>query len=375
MDAFEQNKYSEAAFFKLMLSNFVIVSYGTITAIDFDSVEVTLSVSNKKFADKVNCTFMSLGNEQFSLSFKPAINMQVVVFSPHKGANGMYESFKQLKTKTGTNFISTGSSAVYSSQQAFCFPLLKLTSLALSSLLVDNKIITLELAHSLVSSINGTVDIIINNDTVIEFNEGSKHTRNFEGDLEETFGMVEGSEGTEKQGTYLYEETYGKYSTVKKNFESGLDIVVGKAYEKPFLENKGSLIDSSAPVTIELGANAPATMSFGSPVTINLDEEAPLTLVYGDDLIKITVDKDTGFDISVTGSKEINLSAKSGKLKFSNSNGSLKDIFDKIADMCSTITTIGPNVVPAVPYAAGVDPATAAKFSVELKAFVAGILK
>ena len=77
MDAFEKSKYSEAAFFKLMLSNSVIVSYGTITAIDLDSVEVALSVSNKNFAEKINCTFMQLGNEQFSLSFRPEIGISI----------------------------------------------------------------------------------------------------------------------------------------------------------------------------------------------------------------------------------------------------------------------------------------------------------
>ena len=191
MDAFERRKYSESAFFKLMLSNSVIVSYGNITAIDLDSVEVTLSVSNKTFADKINCVFMQLGNEQFALSFRPEIGMRVIVFSPHKGAPGMFDSSAQLKAKTGKNFISTTSPTLYSSQQSFCFPLIKATTSALSSLLIDNNILTLELAHSLISSVNGNINLLINKDTVIEFNEGTKHIKNCEGSLEENIGYYE----------------------------------------------------------------------------------------------------------------------------------------------------------------------------------------
>ena len=364
MDAFEQGKYSEAAFFKLMLSNSVIVSYGTITAIDLDSVEVTLSVSDKNFAEKISCTFMNFGNDQFLLSFKPVINMRVVVFSPHKGTSGMYDSFSQLKAKTGKNFISTGSPTVYSSQQAFCFPLMKSTSAALSSLLIDNNILSFELAHSLVSSLDGTVNLLINKDTTIEFNEGSKHTKNYEGNLEETFGMVQGANGTEKQGTYVYRETYGKFSSVEKNYESGLNVKVGKAYEKPFLTEKGELLDSSAPVTIEFGTQAPLMLKHG----------APLTLTFGDSVMTITADSENGLDIALTGTTKVTISAQTGKLKFNNSMGSLKDILDKIADLFTNMTTIGPNVVPGAPYTAAATPATTA-LAAELKTLVAGIFE
>lgn len=372
MDAFERRKYSEAAFFKLMLSNSVIVSYGIITAVDLDTVEVTLSVSSKNFADKVSCTFMQLGNEQFSLSFKPEINMRVVVFSPHKGATGMFDSSVQLKAKTGKNFISTGAPVIYSSQQAFCFPLMKATSSALSSLLVDNNILTLEVAHSLISSINGDINLLINKDTVIEFNEGTKHVKNCEGNLEETFGMVQGISGTEKEGDYIYKKTYGKFSSVEKNYESGAKITVGKAYEKPFLADKGALLDSSAPVTMEFGASAPATLSFGAPVA--LQNNAPLTLTFGESVLVITADAENGLDIALTGSTKVNISAAAGKFSFSNSTGSLKDILDKVADLFTNMTTIGPNVVPGSPYTAGATPATAA-LATELKTLVAGLLE
>lgn len=356
MDAFELRKYSEAAFFKMMLSNSVIVSYGTITAIDLDCVEVTLSVSSTNFADKISCTFMQLGNELFSLSFKPKIGTRVVVFSPHKGAPEMYDSSAQLKAKTGKNFISTGSPAVYSSQQAFCFPMIKSTSSSLSSLLVDNNIITLEIAHSLVTSINGAVSLIINEDTAIEFNEGTQHIRNCEGDMDESFGMIQGADGVEKEGTYTYKETYGKYSSVEKNYESGAKITVGKAYETPFLADKGELVDTAGPVVIELSAAAPVTLTFGdSQVTIKADTEA-------------------GLDIALKGALKINVTAETGKFTLSNGTTSLKAVLDKIADLFSNITTIGPNVVPGAPYAAASDPATLA-LATELKTLIAGLLE
>ena len=356
MDAFEQNKYNEDAYFKLMLSNSVIVSYGTITAIDFDSVEVTLAVSNRNFADKINCTFMNLGNDQFSISFKPAISMKVVVFSPHKGTNGMYDSFLQMKSKTGKNFISTGSPAVYSSQQSFCFPLMKSTSSALSSLLIDNGIMSLQMTHDLVGNIKGVVDLFINNDTTIELNEGTKHIRNTEGDLIETCGMVEGISGTEKQGTYLYEETYGKFSTVKKNYESGAEITIGKAYEKPFLDNKGALVDSSAPVTINLGSTA------------------PVTLTFGDTAMTIALDSTDGIDITLTGTAKVSLVTAAGKFKIGNDTATLKVILDKIADLFTNMTTIGPNVVPGAPYTAAATPATAT-LAAEIKTLAAGLFE
>lgn len=372
MDAFEKRKYSEAAFFKLMLSNSVIVSYGTVTAIDLDNVEVTLSVSSKNFAEKISCVFMQLGNEQFSLSFRPEISMRVIVFSPHKGAPGMYSSFEQLKSKTGKNFISTGSPAIYSSQQSFCFPLMESTSSALSSLLVDNNVLTLEIAHSLITSINGSVNLFVSKDTVIELNEGTNHTRNYEGNMEETFGMVQGISGTEKEGDYIYKKTYGKFSSVEKNYESGAKITVGKAYEKPFLADKGALLDSSAPVTMEFGASAPVTLSFGAPVA--LQNNAPLTLTFGESVLVITADAENGLDIALTGSTKVNISAAAGKFSFSNNTGSLKDILDKVADLFTNMTTIGPNVVSGAPYTAGATPATAA-LATELKTLVAGLLE
>jgi hypothetical protein len=356
MDAFELRKYSEAAFFKLMLSNSVIVSYGTITAIDLDSVEVTLSVSSKNFADKISCTFMQLGNELFSLSFKPKIGTRVVVFSPHKGAPEMYDSSAQLKAKTGKNFITSGSPAVYSSQLAFCFPMVKSTSSALSSLLIDNNIMTLEVAHSLVTSINGDINLVINKNTTVEFNEGTQHIKNCEGNMEESFGMVQGANGIEKAGTYVYKETYGKHSSVEKNYESGAKITVGKAYETPFLEDKGELGDVAGPVTIELGTAAPVTLTFGdSQITIKADTEA-------------------GLDIALKGALKINLTAETGKFTISNSASSLKDVLDKIADLFTNLTTVGPNVVVGVPYAAASDPATVA-LAAELKTLIAGLIE
>ncbi len=356
MDAFEFNKYNEDAYFKLMLSNSVIVSYGFISAIDLNTVEVTLTVTNKNFPDKINCTFMNLGNEQFALTFKPAVNMRVVVFSPNKATNGMYETIEQIKKKEGKGYIKTGVPAVYSSQHSFCFPLMRSTSQALSSLLVANDVMTLEVAHDLVSSINGVVDLFISNDTAIEFNEGTKHTRNYEGDLTETFGMVEGISGVEKSGAYAYEETYGKYSTVKKNFESGAQITVGKAYQKPFLANKGSLVDSSAPVTIELGTGA------------------PLTLTFGENSMTVTADAENGLDIILTGALKVSLTADAGKFSIANTSGSLKTIMDKIADLFTNMTTIGPNVVPGAPYTAAATPATAT-LAAEIKTLVAGLLE
>jgi len=341
MDAFEYNKFNEDAFFKLMLSNAVIVSYGFITAVDYNTVEVALAVSSSNFADKVSCTFMNIGNEQFALALKPVVNMRVVVLSPNKAANGMYESYTQLKAKEGRGYIRTNTPAVYSSQQAFCFPLMKSTAQALSSLLVDNAGMSLEVAHSLTASINGMIDLHINKDTLIELQEGTKHIRNCEGDLEETFGMVQGIGGAEKPGTYVYKETYGKFSSVEKNYESGAVINVGKTFEKPFLENKGAAVDSSAPVTLVFGKNAPVNFTASAPVTLNLSGTTPVTLNFGGTAVSIKVDKTTGLDIKVTGSAPVKIMAETGLVKIGNGAGTVATILNDILTLLDSFITVG----------------------------------
>lgn len=355
MDAFEYNKFNSSAYFKKLLSTSTIVSYGFISAVDFDGVIVTLAVTGNREAEKVKCTFMNLGNEAFSLSLKPVKGMKVMVLSPNKAAEGMYNT---------KSVIQSSSPSIYSSQFAFCIPVMKSTSQALSALIIDNETITTEVKQEFLSSLYGTVEIDLYNDSSIELHEDTEHFRGCYGNMEQTFGMVEGASGAEKPGAYVYKETYGKHSSVEKNYESGFKTVIGKAYEKPFLADKGELLDSSAPVTIELGTGAPATLKFGSSVNIS----------FGEDVITISADETGGLDIAVTGAGKVSFSAASGKLNFNNSAGSLKDIVDKVADLISGLTTIGPNVVAGAPYTATATPATAA-LSAELKTFAALILE
>jgi hypothetical protein len=339
MDAFERNKFNESSFTKHVLANSTIVSYGFISAIDFNTVTVTLSVSDSSTAEKVTCTFMTLGNEHFSISLKPVINMRVLVLSPNKSAAGMYDSFVEMNAKQGRNYIFTGSPAIFSAQNAICIPIQKSSAVALSSLIIDDIALTAEIKQDLLLSLFSSLELDILGDTNIELHEGTEHFRGNYGNLTETFGMVEGASGTEKEGTYLYEETYGKYSTVKKNYESGADIVIGKSYETPFLEDKGELVDSSAPVTINFGGTA------------------PVTLVFGESVITIQANTTDGIDIALTGSAKVNITAVDGKFNISNKDGSVKDILDKICELCAMINTIGG------PAAQALVPDLVAKFS------------
>lgn len=357
LDGFELNKYNSSAFIKALIANSIIVSYGFITAIDFDTVTVTLAVSSKSTADKVNCTFMNIGNEQFSLALKPILNMRVLVLAPNKAAEGMYVDFEQLNLNEGRTYIQTDTPAMYSSEHTFCIPIMRSGSQAINSLIADSSNLTAEIKHELIAVMQGEVELDLYNDTSIEMHEGTDHFRGCYGSIEETFGMVEGIGGVEKEGNYVYKETYGKFSSVEKNYESGAKIVVGKAYEKPFLTNKGALVDSSAPVTMEFGTGA------------------PVTLIFGDSVVTIKADTETGLDIALTGTMKVSITADTGKFSIGNSTGSLKDILDKIADLCAAITTVGGNVVPGAPYPAAVDPATALKFTGELKTLIAGILE
>ena len=351
MDAFDRNKFNEESFLKFMVANFAIVSYGFISAIDFDTVTVTTLVSDKKFADKVTCTFMNFGNDQFSINLCPAINMRVLVLTPSKGASGMYDTAEQLLAEQGRNFISTSAPAVHSTQYGICFPLFKSTIQALSSLIINSDGIIGEIKHEMIMTLFEAVEIDLMGDSSIELHEGTEHFRGCYGNMEKTFGMVQGANGTEKTGTYVYKETYGKYSSVEKNYESGMDVIIGKAHPTPFLEDKGTLADSSAPVTINLGT------------------KAPVTLVFGDSEVAVKVDTDTGIDIDLKGTLNVNITAKTGKFTLKNDSGSLKTILDMIADLCASINTVGG------PAAQSLEPTLAAQFSNNLKTLIASIVE
>lgn len=364
MTSFNNNKFNLVKFVEIFLSNSTIISYGFITAIDYDNVVVTPAVTDKVSVEKIRCTFMNLGDEIFAVNRNPVLGMRVLVLSPNKAAEGMFESYNQLKAEQGQAYIATGSPAVYSSQFAFCIPIMKSTSRSLNSLVIDSNLLSLELKTEIMALLENDIEIDLKGNSSIELHEDTEHFRGCYGNMEETFGMVEGTNGTEKPGTYVYKEIYGKFSSVEKNYESGLKVTVGKAYEKPFLENKGNLVDASAPVTLVFGAQSP----------INLNAGAPLTLTFGESVVTITADSENGLDISLTGATKATISAETGKLSFSNSTGSLKDILDKIADLFTNMTTIGPNVVPGTPYTAAATPATAA-LAAELKTLVAGIFE
>ena len=372
MDAFQYNKYNEREFVKQLIADSVIIAYGFITAIDFDNVTVTLAVSDRGTAERVRCTFMNIGSELFSLSMKPVEGMRVLVMSPNKAAEGMYESYTQLNLNQGRDYILTGSPAIYSSQFAFCIPVMKSTTQAISSLIIDSSALTAEVKQELLITLFSTVEVDLKGDTNIEFHEDTEHFRGWYGNLSETFGMIEGIGGTEKEGDYEYEETYGKFSSVKKNYESGFTAVIGKAYEKPFLVDKGALIDSSAPVTLTFGKEAPAVLTASAPITVNMGAGVPVTLNFGDSVVTVAVDSSTGLNITLSGSAPVQIVADAGMVKLGNTAGTLKAVLDQIADLFTNMTTIGPNVVPGAPYTAAATPATALA-ATNLKALIDSI--
>lgn len=372
MNNFEQSKFNITSFIQQLISGRLIVSYGFITDISPDFVTVTAAVSDSTLPLKIRCTYMNLGNELFSIHREPEIGTRVLVLSPNKAADGMYKNYEQILEDEGRSFILTGALSSYSSQFAMCIPIMEVSSLAKNRLMVDDELLSLFLTTEFSALIDNHVEVDLTGNSSIELHEGTEHFRGCYGNMEQTFGMVQGISGTEKEGDYIYKKTYGKFSSVEKNYESGAKITVGKAYEKPFLADKGALLDSSAPVTMEFGAGAPATLSFGAPVA--LQNNAPLTLTFGESVLVITADAENGLDIALTGSTKVNISAAAGKFSFSNSTGSLKDILDKVADLFTNMTTIGPNVVPGAPYTAEATPATAA-LATELKTLVAGLLE
>jgi len=360
MDAFDRNKYNELAYVQSILSNAVIVSYGFITAIEFDSVIVTLSVSGSLTAERAKCTFMNLGSELFNINLKPAVGMRVIVLSPNKSAPGMFDSIEQISINEGQDYILTGSPAVYSTQNSICIPMVKASVQAMNALIVDNGTISAEVKLSLIARIQSSVEIDLLSDSNIELHPGTKHFRGCYGDMEQTFGFLQGIGGAEKPGTYVYKETYGKFSSVEKNYESGAVINVGKTFEKPFLENKGAAVDSVAPVTLVFGKNAPVNFTASAPVTLNLSDTTPVTLNFGGTAVSIKVDKTTGLDIKVTGSAPVKIMAATGLVKLGNSVDTLKGILEGLADLIDGLTTIGPNVVPGAPYTAATSPAAKA---------------
>ena len=364
MNNFEQSKFNITAFIQQLISGRVIVSYGFITDVNPDFVTVTAAVSASVTPSKIKCVYMNLGNELFSVNSEPEIGTRVLVLSPDKAAEGMYESYEQILENEGRSFILTGAMSSYSSQFAMCIPIMEASSVAVNRLMVNDELLSLILSTEVSASIDNNIEIDTFGDSSIELHEGTEHFRGCYGNMEETFGMVEGIGGAEKEGDFVYKDTYGKFSSVEKNYESGLKVTVGKAYEKPFLTDKGALLDSSAPVTMEFGTGAPVTLQHG----------APLTLAFGEGVMTITLDEENGLDIALTGSTKVNISAATGKFNISNSTGSLKAILDKVADLFTNMTTIGPNVVSGAPYTAGATPATAA-LATELRTLVAGLLE
>jgi len=368
MDAFERNKYNELSYIKSIIAESIIVSYGFITAVEFDGVVVTLSVSNSGSAERVKCTFMNLGFEGFSISMRPEVGMRVLVLSPNKSAEGMYESYDQINIAQGREYILTGTAASYSSQTAMCIPVMKSTVQALNSLIIDSTSISAELKYELLVALHAPVEIDLMSDTNIELHEGTEHFRGCYGNMEQTFGFLQGIEGTEKPGEYVYKETYGKYSSVEKNYESGMDLVIGKAYEKPFLDAKGALLDSSAPVTLTFGKKAPINMDASAPITINLGTDAPVTLTFGESALVISADITAGFSVAVTGPAEIALTAEAGMLNIGNTTGSLLAIFSDLITAIEALVTVGG------PTTQTIAPATVAALEV-VKTKIAMILK
>lgn len=323
MNAFERNKFNQSSFIEYSLSKMTIISYGFISAIDFNTVIVTATVSDTGMAKKIRCVFMNSGDSIFAVCRKPVIGMSVLVLSPNKAIEGMYETSAQLIKDRKQEFIVTGKPAVFSSQLALCIPVVKANFQSLNNLVINNTNLTLEIKNELFAEFTSNIEIDLKGNSSIELHEGTEHFRGCYGSMEETFGMVQGIGGAEKEGDFVYKETYGKYSSVEKNYESGAKVTVGKAYETPFLESKGALVDSSAPVTIDLGAGA------------------PVTLTFGESIMTIKADTTAGIDIAVTGALPVKIIADAGLLKFGNSIGSLASVLNELFDALGSLGTVG----------------------------------
>lgn len=323
MNNFEQSKFNITSFIQQLISGRLIVSYGFITDISPDFVTVTAAVSDSTLPLKIRCTYMNLGNELFSIHREPEIGTRVLVLSPNKAADGMYKNYEQILEDEGRSFILTGALSSYSSQFAMCIPIMEVSSLAKNRLMVDDELLSLFLTTEFSALIDNHVEADLTGNSSIELHEGTEHFRGCYGNMEQTFGMVQGIGGTEKEGDFVYKETYGKFSSVEKNYESGLKVTVGKAYETPFLDSKGALSDVAAPVTIDLGADSPVTITFGeSEITIKADTTA-------------------GIDISVKGTQKVNIVAETGLIKVGNSIGTLALIFNDLITALSSLVTIG----------------------------------
>jgi hypothetical protein len=383
MDAFELNKYNPIDFVKVILSETLIVGYGYITEIDFDSVIVTLSVTDKSFAEKVRCVFMSFGDEKFSFVTRPEIGMRVVTLSPVKIEKRGFNSYRETELSERRSYIFNENPISYSSQLALCFPMIKAQEHSKTSLVFDQTGVLLNSEENFLNMFRQEFITHFMGNSLFVFHENTMTTIDIQGSIKKTFGMIEGQNGNEAEGEYVYQSTFGRYSKIKTEIEGSLDVVIGKRYEFPFKENKGNLIDSSAPVTVLLSSSAPVTMQTDSPVTLSfgensklsLNHNSPVEISFGDSVVKIAVDKDYGLNIELKGSNKVQVTAENGKLKMGNTQGTLKTILDKIADLCSTIQTTGVTPPEGSPITLSLDPSLVTKFSNELKNLIAEILE
>jgi len=358
-DAFELNKYNAADLIILMLREALIVSYGFIDAIDIDSVSVTLTVSNKSTANRVRCKFMNLGNESFAINQQPKVGMRVVVFAPQMGADRMFEASNQIATSDGRNYIFTENPATYSSQFAFCVPFAPDLLGAINSISIEEEGIALDIAQQVIAEYSSAVFIDYENETNIEYHAG-EHFRGFYGTKwEELFGVQEGINGTELEGEYEFISTFGRWSKVLKNYESGLEMTIGKAHPTPFAEDKGELEDTNAPVNITIGSLAPLLVKTNSAIDITVDASE---------------NAEANITINLKGSAKFSIVAEDGKFEFKNGESSLKDIFLAIADLLKAIQVVDTGT-PAVP--AGMwplSPDVLAKIDTDLTPLINGLL-
>lgn len=324
MNAFEDNKYNSTDAINSILAEATIVSYGYISAIDFDSVIVTQTVSDIGTGEKIRCKFMVLGDDVFALQRTPSTGMRVAVFSANKSADGMFDTAEQLESDEGQGFIVTGSPANYSAQYAFCFPVRQYDEGADNTIEIEDDIIAIDFDSEVIAALNGDVDIDFNSNTNIEFHEGTENFIGHYGNLEEAYGYTQGVDGAEKEGPFTRKITHGKNCSVEQSYEKGFDLKVGKAFPTPFADDPGTEEDvEGAPVTGTFGANS------------------PMTLTFGDNVITISIDPASGFSVALTGSASVNLTAATGKLKIGNDMGSLKDVLEQIIDAVASLTTEG----------------------------------
>jgi hypothetical protein len=329
MDAWERNKYSFVDLITKLIGQQLIVSFGKIASINSDTVQVALAVNTKPKPEILTCVYLNFGSSFFAINLEPQVGASVIIFTPQKGAETMFNNAVQT---------ITDSPVTYSTAYAFCIPFTLETYSLANSLSINSKGIFLDVTQNFLAGFSAAAMLNFEADTAINYTGGA-HTRSFYGSRwEEMLGMEEGIEGAEfeieideediEEDKYIYEliTTYGTWSKLFRNYQSGAIVTVGKAYTTPYAEDKGELIDTKAPVTVTIGGLAPITVDTTSKIELTIDASE---------------NEEANVIINLKGGAKFSINAADGTFDFSNSKTSLKDILLKISELYQGIITIG----------------------------------